>query len=222
VNQRLRVYDQPQRISDLANVADATEGTEISSRNLKWTKLFSDNVFTSYKEDLYSARISQLNSLSALEQKLEHAGLIPKYIASQAHEIVNCVSEVFEERQVTVCDLRNAQKLYRVACDPTVGNRVAYIESYSNGQLTQKVVAREYVEYEGIFFPHLYSKTFYDDAGAVRLEYECEILSAEFNRPLPEDLFELVLPDGTLVDDARNNIIYRVGSLEPPTKVITK
>ncbi len=89
----------------------------------------------------------------------------------------------------------------KIDCDPAFSYRFYRIEKSINGNIGVEKIADDYRIVNGIPYPFLYIKRYFDENGKILREIKYTIENAEFGLDLSAKDFKLLIPQGTAVTD---------------------
>jgi hypothetical protein len=89
-----------------------------------------------------------------------------------------------------------------VECDPSIGYRYKSIKWFSDSKITQEMLASDYREVDGIYFPFLFINRNYSENGNIEYEYSLSTEQVHFGINLTADDFRIFAPAGTQISDS--------------------
>ena len=131
------------------------------------------------------------------------ARTIPAYLGviSQRHfeELKNLNVTVFkdnlDDQNVVVYQLTETGRndKLRIYTDPAIGYRYRQVESFSDGNLVRKIIAKNYKLFDGIPFPTFHEDTTYrsDPNSPIKTRHTIQVINAQFNLDIDPNAFKI-------------------------------
>jgi len=150
------------------------------------------------------------------------ARTIPVYLGviSQRHfeefpESINVTifQDSLDGRDVLVYELKEPGRndKLRIYADPAVGYRYRLIESFSDGKLVRKIIAKDYRFFDGIPLPSFHEDTIYrsDPNAPIKKTETIQVEVAQFNQVIDPKVFKIQFTTDSIITDAISGLRFK-------------
>ncbi len=129
-------------------------------------------------------------------------GIIPEKILNSKGDVNVTECQVNGNQAVKIGIVFKTGLSIIVECDPSIGYRYRSIKWLFNGQTTSEMLASDYKEVDGVYFPFLFTQRSYSEDGNIEKEYVFSVEELDFGVKLTADDFKIFAPPGTQIADS--------------------
>lgn len=188
--------EEPANPEDFVDNTKLNAGETFTNFDVRTTRLFDNGRWIMYLEGVkrahfYTVRYEDLTSVSIPPFQ----GLITKYYLEEDIGSVTSNMMIEDGKDVVVYDITMMFGSHlRVKCDPDSSYKVLELEKTYSGVPRVKHVAKNYRLFDGVYYPETYIYISYNE-GIINHMHTESLLAAEFNRDIPEDVFQSSIPE---------------------------